>query len=133
MKTIEFTAKIRWMAPDDFDPGRVVAFRPPKRGEKFLTNGGDIQVATTDWDTCRLIIDDWQWPEGLTAAAMVMLPDGRWVETSRVPTIQDDDWWDHGEYVEAQHSFVPPPCDDWRKSLRINPKINPSVPKGSSD
>jgi len=130
VKTIEFTAKIRWMAPDDFDPEKIIAFRPANRGEKILTAYGAVYESPCDCQDAphnyRPIIDDWQWPEWLTAAAVVMLPGGNWVATEFVPRIREsnDRWIGCGSFFALRlTSFVPPPCDYWLESLMINPKL----------
>ncbi len=62
MKTIKFMAEIQWPAPDDFDERKIVEFRPPKSGESYLTQGGNIAKSLTNWSVddklLRPIIDD---------------------------------------------------------------------------
>lgn len=127
MKTIKFMAEIEWLAPDGFDVRKIVDFRPPKKGERFLTAfGGIVEVlGGMEAGDCRPIIDDWEWPEWLTeAAAVVMLPGSDWVATEHVPMCVNGVWRGTGRVSSLCFaSFAPPPCDDWRKSRRINPRF----------
>jgi len=125
MKKIKFSVNIEWPAPDDFDERTIVAFRPPRRREKYLSYGGEVCVLLSDMDDgFRPIIDDWQWPEWLTAAAVVLTPHGCWIATERVPRCDGLAWSGCGSVVDFRlTTFSPPPCDDWQKSLRVNPKF----------
>jgi len=65
----------------------------------------------------------WQWPEWLTAAAIVKTRYGDWLGCERVPTLDDYQWTNTGMtlVLNPLTSFEPPRCDDWLDSLRVNP------------
>jgi len=103
--------------------------RPAEFGEYILENGHAKKWADTE-KSCRyhvIIRKAWQWPAWLKAAALVMDKKGRWMACKTVPTLTPDDSWDpYVWWVPVAHEFIdftPPPCDDWRDSLRINPRL----------
>lgn len=72
---------------------------------------------------------EWQWPTWLRAGWIAMDSDGKWHAFDAKPTHNDADWWvesyaraDGGVRLASElFDFTPPPCDDWKTSLRRNP------------
>ena len=68
----------------------------------------------------------WQWPEWLNAAAIVKTRWTVWLACERIPTTSEcfpNGWEKVGATMALGDlvKFKPPPCDDWRDSLRVNP------------
>ena len=73
---------------------------------------------------CVVVRRAWQWPQWLTANYIAMDEDGRWHAYLAEPSIRESNWIAGVTYHELGGSFttfLPPPCDDWKKSLRKNP------------
>lgn len=67
----------------------------------------------------------WQWPSWLKVAAIAMDEDGCWWTFSAIPKCCDDQgqWSGYSLWIieQSELDFTPPPCTDWRQSLRLNP------------
>lgn len=68
----------------------------------------------------------WKWPKWCKAAAIVKFAgESHWHACGKIPKKGLDSWYDTGSLVMLDSKifdFTPPHCDDWRDSLRINPK-----------
>lgn len=101
--------------------------RVPKTGELFIS-AYKMKVLTScaEIDDPRVIVRPaWQWPSWLKAVAVAMDCDNRWFAHNDVPIATDYDWWceeSTGMFLcQKTLDFTPPPCADWRQSLRLNP------------
>ena len=103
----------------------------PKQGEQFIANNSFVDTAFCDFRDNRKIIvrDAWQWPEWLKAEWLAMDKDERWFAYDQKPSIVSGRW-EQSAFTGARHcywidlhyfAFTPPPCTDWRQSLRRNP------------
>lgn len=67
----------------------------------------------------------WQWPEWLTAEWIARDADGEWWAFNQKPRASCGSWISEGgRYFLLSKklvAFTPPPCTDWRQSLRRNP------------
>lgn len=65
----------------------------------------------------------WQWPEWLTAPYIAMDEDGNWYAYLVQPSMKSTSWCGGTcSYLgEGLNAFIPPPCTDWKQSLRRNP------------
>ena len=111
------------------DGWEVVEYRRPRMGDHYLRAGLGIQMAPCDFEYERIIVRKaWQWPAWLKAAWIAMDLDGEWYAWSKLPRIacNTDHWYDGGDLQALNPElvdFTPPPCDDWRQSLRKNPNL----------
>jgi len=103
---------------------------------RFPFNGESL---TCDGDTfCRVVVNGsletmavlrklWQWPEWLTAEWIAMDRDGGWWCYGDKPRLNDLGWSPCGGTNSSLRpcltTFTPPPCTDWRQSLRRNPSL----------
>ena len=105
--------------------------RPRKKGEQCLGNTGQVLApALRDDDPSQtynvILRPAWQWPEWLTAAAVVVTRDGQFWACSNVPCVSTEmgsGWENTGNTILLNGLFValePPQCT-WRESLRVNP------------
>jgi hypothetical protein len=77
----------------------------------------------------------WQWPAWLEkAAAIAMDESGDWYAYEAVPKRYEGAWDSLDgdllgmcEFSGILPDFTPPPCDDWTKSLRLNPNRKEST------
>jgi hypothetical protein len=107
--------------------------RPPKKGELYFVSGR-IEVAGWDYGPSyeRIVVRPaWKWPEKLKAAAIVQCSNALWFACEGVPEREGSFWSGGGSWLNLTHAadkfgildFTPPPCDDWRESLRVNPNL----------
>ena len=110
--------------------------RFPKPGESVLSSSGNV-IAIHDADLTamgllRVIVRPaWKWPAWLTAPWVLQTPLGFWCACTSNPKWNEMGWLACGELVplNQQHfDFIPPPCDDWRESLRRNPHLKDAPP-----
>ncbi len=79
-----------------------------------------------------LIKKAWQWPAWLKARYIIMDQDGCWFASDFRPifiTTPTREYWsctDAKCVTLALTTFEPPPCDNWRMSLRENPNLEES-------
>lgn len=110
--------------------------RKPLKGEMFVSTDNDNatpQVAQWDYKyaSCIIIRRAWQWPEKLNAAAIVQCSNALWFACESVPEREGSFWSGGGSWLNLNHAadkfgildFTPPPCDDWRESLRVNSNL----------
>lgn len=95
---------------DDFDPAFVVKSGGSQRGPRIIVRRA------------------WVWPAWLKCAAVARDGGscGQWRAYTVVPTMGETGWNHSGPYVyldPEKFDFDPPPCDDWKQSLRINPSL----------
>jgi hypothetical protein len=104
--------------------------RLPKDGEMYVVDGGCVCVAEYDWQHLhRLIVrPTWQWPAWLKARWLWCCSDNTWFagNSNNPPELMRWGWYTGGHTVlindhEDLFDFTPPPCTDWRESLRENP------------
>ena len=103
--------------------------REPRQGEHYMSPSGVILCASDDYrfGERRVIVrESWQWPEWLNAAAVCKTKWNVWWACERIPTPSEcppDGWEGVGATMALGDlvKFEPPPCDDWRDSLRVNP------------
>lgn len=91
-------------------------------GSWECTNGNYKVVAHVEIE----IRPAWQWPSWLKAAAIVRTCGGTWMACDSLPRLDDrfDNWIHAGRYCMIDQTildFTPPPCTDYRQSLRLNP------------
>lgn len=69
------------------------------------------------------IRERWQWPSWLkNFVAVTQEGDGRWFAwRNREPAITSNGWSGPSFVSLKDFDFTPPPCTDWRQSLRLNP------------
>jgi len=70
----------------------------------------------------------WQWPEWLLADWIAMNRSGKWFAYADKPK-RTDFWYFTGERLlsltdNPAVAFEPPPCNDWKKSARQNPRLS---------
>jgi len=109
--------------------------RAPKAGENYLIfedENREVGCALGNWGVSRqhhrvIVHPAWKWPEWLTAAAIAMDANGSW-RAYASPPIRDERIWTTADVEMPLDNqlfrFDPPPCDDWTKSLRLNPNLN---------
>lgn len=92
-------------------------------------HGRAIRVPARDLNIAWMILRPiWQWPEWLTAPYIAMDSDGIWYAYTKEPSAVDDDWCYGGcDWLLLSDrtllAFTPPPCTDWKTSLRRNPRL----------
>lgn len=108
------------------------------KGDQFLSYPcGQLLTAEYDFDAMRSVMivrDKWEWPEWIRAPYIAMDSDGDWYFFASKPIATKTQWlheisniegrllWSSGESDSWNFtSFTPPPCTDWRQSLRRNP------------
>lgn len=70
----------------------------------------------------------WQWPSWLNGKWLFMVPSGEWYASESEPLLRcNQENWDIVRGGACSLSkrffdFTPPPCTDWKTSLRKNPK-----------
>lgn len=101
-------------------------WEPDTTGVKFQS---DINTGSKAIGLCVPVREVWKWPEWLTAEWIVRMPDGRWIGVNSDPIMIDavgcgySGWFIQGPMADLDlTTFVPPPCDGWRKSKRRNPR-----------
>lgn len=119
--------------PDGYEPAYGEdSFRPPKKGELFVSAHRTVLTAEYDWEGgsgTRLVVRPvWMWPKWLKARWIAMDGDDTWFAFECEPTLAGDCWKpSKGMYVDLSHSnmfdFTPPSCDGYRSSLRHNPYV----------
>lgn len=109
--------------------------RVPHYGDHYLAAGGIGFAVPGGAVSCfpRVIVRRvWQWPAWLKAEWLFCGPSGKWYASNARPSGRIDGPEGYGlGWVCGGHTilignligFDPPPCDDWRKSLRRNPAI----------
>lgn len=113
--------------PDGYELAEETT-RPPRKGELYVHFYGDRVVeALDDWpirmENNRIIVrPSWKWPDWLLNKFVIQVPMGEWFGADGDPVAQNG-YWDGLRNVTAlaKTTFSPPPCSDWRKSLRRNP------------
>lgn len=102
--------------------------RPPKQGEFYLIARDEVQCRAAGelhLAIPRVIVRrKWEWPAWLKAEWLFQTNTQKWLATSVMPVLCDSYWYLAGEYFTLDMDaldFTPPPCDDWRLSLRRNP------------
>ena len=98
-------------------------------GDTFLNRHGEVETWHESWNSsCIFVIvrKAWQWPKWLKARWIAEEAVGRWYAYNEKPVCNEVDCWQrkNGPCVYLHSSlldFTPPPCDDWRNSLRENP------------
>jgi hypothetical protein len=113
--------------PDGYE---FVGVRTPKRGELYVMNPGEVNTAAFDWGNSPVIVvrKAWAWPSWLKAVWIAMDRDGVWRAYLTEPRRSDAyaSWsgsaqLNLGKGDSLYFDFAPPPCDDWKTSLRKNP------------
>jgi len=106
----------------------VVRYGYPREGEWYIGLDGNVQQATFDHDATMkpIVREKWQWPEWLRASAVAMDGDGTWWAYSHIPRCNEvDNEWIGSQFIVRLDAFLmywtPPVCEDWRKSLHVNP------------
>lgn len=124
-KTVSVLVEI----PDNYELAEP-AMRCPKVGEHYpLTNG--TAKASYDWASLPMVIlrPEWKWPKELGskfAAVIQWSAEGEWFATTRMPEMEMNGWWGScGDAVRLRYFdwWTPPPCSDWKQSLRKNPNV----------
>jgi hypothetical protein len=112
---------------------RIAGYRTPLEGEYYLHDGEAVEAIVDFTDDRIVLVADWRWPNWLKAGWIAMNKDGQWVAFNFRPFCGDmyERWGEvidtTGELVGGQmldpdmFRFDPPPCDDWKQSLRQNP------------
>jgi len=102
--------------------------RPPKCGEHYMSafDRAGVSVANRDASDPRIIVrPTWQWPAWLKVPAIAMDKCGDWWAFNTIPTLHRSthEWIGECafELIGDEVDFSPPPCTDWRQSLRLNP------------
>ena len=126
----EITVEVRLEIPIGWE---YVGFRPAKSGEHVLHVAPGNCVASHHKSRsqsplcCFIVRPAWQWPSWLKARWIAMDMGGRWYWYENEPDHEDPRdlvWRSNGEYERLSTTFMdftPPPCTDWRESLRENP------------
>lgn len=133
LQTFQITTDV----PDGYEA--TGEFRVPKKGEHFIASingfGDRFYLATYDYDDGinRIILRPvWKWPEFVKPGTwLAMDKNGNWVFYETQPQIESigvqTEWLPKGcAFVLAGafksfFNFTPPPCTDWRTSLRQKP------------
>ena len=74
----------------------------------------------------RVIVREaWQWPEWLKADYIAMDRDGDWYAHRDMPMRYERFWvTEDSMHLDIRmFDFTPPPCDDWKQSLRVRPGV----------
>ena len=102
--------------------------RCPEPGDWWLDEFGCPHDCRPAQVRKRVIVRPaWVWQKWLKADWLCMASSGRWFASSgRAPKIIENHggWWLASGCVlvsGGEFDFTPPPCDDWRMSLRRNP------------
>lgn len=99
-------------------------FRKAEVGEYSITADEPLHKWTIPTSSSYFIVrKKWQWPEWLKAEWIAMDRNGRWFGYDRKPDRTSQDWYGCGGLYTnlLLTDFTPPPCDDWKQSLRRNP------------
>ena len=94
--------------------------------ETFLNRRSEVETwREPSNSSCIFLIvrKAWQWPEWLQARFIAMDESGYWYAYDS-PTCDGKSHWRGRVSVPLLPScldFTPPPCDDWKDSLRENP------------
>jgi hypothetical protein len=104
------------------------SFRIPYPGDLYMVDG-DVRERKCDTSIgfpCLIVRKDWVWPDWLKAGWIAMDEDGEWYAYNYEPEPGKNVWFpvDDGDMSFLGidlFRFDPPPCDDWKKSLRANP------------
>lgn len=102
--------------------------RLPLKGEMFITSNGSLAECASDYEggEVRVIVRPaWKWPEWLLSRSVVQGIDGRWWGVDGEHRNAEEAWECGRNHINlSRTTFLPPPCDDWRKSLRRNPNVS---------
>ena len=123
----EITVEVRIEIPIGWE---YVGFRPAKSGEHVLYVAPGNCVASHYTSLlqsplcCFIVRPAWQWPSWLKARWIAMDQCGDWwAYASMEPRPFGTTWHGtDGSRIDTDiFDFTPPPCTDWRESLRENP------------
>lgn len=107
------------------DEWEAVAYRPPRRGERYAIASEKVVLSTVDGingESYLIVRRKWAWPAGVKAAAMAMDADGQWWIHEHKPHVNRNCWDSEGDVMSCHAwAFDLPECGDWRQSLRENP------------
>ena len=116
------------MCPIDIPDGwEFVKLKELMHGDTYLSMTGEVGIADRSDEYnkhVRVILRPaWQWPEWLTAECVAMDSGGVWFSYQYEPRKTHTGWVLGGDFHRlVLTAFTPPPCDDWTKSLRKNPR-----------
>jgi len=109
----------------------IVGYRRPQHDEFYLKDGEIVKAYLNCLTYSAIIVKrSWEWPEWLKADWIAMDESGKWFAYSCAEPVLDDKVWARGEadvcivLNSNMIDFNPPPCDDWKKSLRKNPRLS---------
>jgi len=100
--------------------------RPAKRGE-FYYSGLKVEewnIPDECYHNVAILRKKWVWPKWLKVGYIAMNKDGVWLGYQCLPYLNQTHWISNGNIVNLNRcllDFDPPPCDDWKTSLRENP------------
>lgn len=106
--------------------------RVPREGENYLACGAVAPPPNGTSLFPRVIVRrKWTWPAWLKARWLFCDRSGAWIANSGAerPRSGDGFWYFNwgaqtASVCEELFDFTPPPCDDWRLSLRENPALS---------
>lgn len=102
--------------------------REPRAGELYLSSCGEAVRAVEDWKCSgkrAILRESWEWPSWLKANYICMGADGDWHTSIEMPAMTGTGWVVCHSVCLSGHNFnfTPPPCTDWRESVRPNPDL----------
>lgn len=103
------------------DGWEFVGYRVAAPGEYFFVCGEIFKCSCTTLSAQIVVRQTWKWPEWLKAKYIAMDESGCWYAYNCKPSITDYYWQQAYFLDESLIDFSPPPCDDWKESLRENP------------
>jgi len=107
---------------------RIARYRTPLEGEYYLHDGEAVEAMVDFTDDRIVLVADWRWPSWLKAGWIAKCELGEWKAFNECPMRSDfhNEWFSvldaYGTLLDPDlFRFEPPPCDDWKQSLRQNP------------
>lgn len=115
--------KVEIDIPDGYE---FVRYDKPKEGELFLDADDAVIAArfTLAYSKHVIVRKSWKWPPWLKYDWVAQDHNGKWYAFENEPSRSASTWHPIGDFVmvsSRRFDFTPPPCDDWRQSLRRNP------------
>ena len=103
-----------------------VEMREPTEGEYFVAHNHLVQQVrdAIAYGPRVIVRPAWKWPEflGKDVACVWLCHSGVWWASEDIPKQHGDYWLDHGRASRLDlMNWTPPPCIDWRTSLRVDP------------